>query len=135
IFDNFDLTDCCGIHNLLGTPGAIGGTVIIDTNNTGCDSPAEINTYCEDADMDGVNITDGDCDDDDPTSFPGATEICDGADNSCDGSVDEGFDLDGDGVTSCGGDCDDNDPDNFPGNTEICDGQDNNCDGSVDEGF
>ncbi|MEO1258562.1 MAG: MopE-related protein [Bacteroidota bacterium] len=77
----------------------------------------------------------GDCDDNDPNKFLGNTEICDGQDNDCDGTVDEGFDVDGDGVTTCSGDCDDNDPNNFPGNTEICDGQDNDCDGTVDEGF
>ena len=33
---------------------------------------------------------------------PGATEICDGQDNNCDGNVDEGFpDSDGDGLADC----------------------------------
>jgi len=31
----------------------------------------------------------GDCDDTRATTFPGATEVCDGADNDCDGAVDE----------------------------------------------
>ncbi|MCB2181198.1 MAG: thrombospondin type 3 repeat-containing protein [Desulfobulbaceae bacterium] len=73
--------------------------------------------------------------------FGASAEICDGLDNDCNGTNDNGlnFDLDGDGHTSlasCGGtkdDCDDNDPDNFPGNPETCDNSDNNCDGSVDE--
>jgi hypothetical protein len=30
----------------------------------------------------------GDCDDADPTSHPGATEVCDGRDNDCDGGID-----------------------------------------------
>jgi hypothetical protein len=33
----------------------------------------------------------GDCDDSDDTSYPGATEVCDGHDNDCDGTVDDGI--------------------------------------------
>jgi hypothetical protein len=76
-----------------------------------------------------------DCDDADPNNYPGNAEVCDGQDNNCNTSVDEGFDNDGDSVTSCAGDCDDNDANNYPGNSETCDGQDNDCDGSIDEGF
>lgn len=32
----------------------------------------------------------GDCDDQDASAYPGATEVCDGNDESCDGRVDEG---------------------------------------------
>lgn len=77
----------------------------------------------------------GDCDDNNATVNPDATEICDGVDNNCDGNIDEGFDVDADGYTTCQGDCDDNDASINPGVTEQCDGIDNNCDGNIDEGF
>ena len=44
-----------------------------------------------------------DCNDADPNVHSGATEVCDGVDNNCDGQIDEGLkitfyrDLDGDG--------------------------------------
>jgi len=43
-----------------------------------------------DADGDGWTVEDGDCDDSDPQTYPGATENCaDGEDGDCDGLVDE----------------------------------------------
>lgn len=39
---------------------------------------------CNDVDGDGVTDCDGDCDDDDPLTYPGAPEVCgDGVDNAC----------------------------------------------------
>ena len=64
-----------------------------------------------DGDGDGAFMY-ADCDDDDPSSNPAATESCDGIDNNCDGSIDESTssdvstwyaDADGDGY----GDADD----------------------------
>ncbi len=85
-------------------------------------------------------------------------ETCDGADNDCDGYVDEPDDVDyytqypdhdgdgygaGDPLTDCvlhagyalsAGDCDDTDPTISPGAEEVPDdGIDNDCDGEVDE--
>lgn len=70
-----------------------------------------------------------DCDDNNAALNPGALEVCDGQDNDCDGTVDEGLgnfyaDADGDGLGDPGqpvpcttpgavqnnGDCDDTDP-------------------------
>jgi len=49
---------------------------------------------CEDVDGDGYWRPAGcgtvpDCNDDDPRSYPGAVEVCDGADNDCNGVVDD----------------------------------------------
>ena len=43
-----------------------------------------------DADGDGYCTSNGDSDDGDPNTYPGAPEICDGKDNNGDGKVDEG---------------------------------------------
>jgi len=100
----------------------------------------------------------GDCNDNDNKVYPGASEICDGKDNNCDGAVDEGLDSivlcedkDGDGhgimngathmgcapnlkgFGACDGDCNDNDETVHPGATESCNNKDDNCDGRIDE--
>jgi putative metal-binding protein len=72
------------------------------------------------------------------TTFP-TTEVCDGKDNDCDGSTDEGL-----GTTSCGvGACAVTVQNCVGGvvqvcapaapSPEVCDGIDNNCDGHTDE--
>jgi MYXO-CTERM domain-containing protein len=90
-----------------------------------------------DQDHDGYSPEDGDCDDTDPDTYPGAPEKLDHVDNDCDSLVDEGtsaYDDDGDGYAEDSGDCDDTDPLTYPGAMEWPDGADNDCDGVVDEG-
>ncbi len=91
VTNNAGLSDCCGIHYLLETPGAVGNVIYINNNNTGCDSQAEVVTYCVDADNDGFSMNDGDCDDGNADVNPDIIEICNGIDDNCDGQIDEGF--------------------------------------------
>ncbi len=84
-------------------------------------------------------------------------ETCNGEDDDCDGTVDNGVktrfykDADNDGhgwaedfqeactapvgYVALDDDCDDQNDNIYPTNLEQCDGYDNNCDGEVDEGF
>jgi hypothetical protein len=88
----------------------------------------------EDADGDGVTVDAGDCNDQDPNTYPGAAEICDARDNDCDGAIpDDELDADGDGFIGCLGDCDDTQAGVHPGADELCNGVDDDCDGSLEE--
>ena len=101
----------------------------------------------------------GDCWPMNASMHPGATEICNSADDDCDGLSDEedptlvydvwGRDADGDGygddtdvLLSCDGatgfvatlgDCADDDASINPASLEACDGIDQDCDGAVDD--
>lgn len=115
--------------------------------------PFTTNSACMPGDADGDGFgSEVDCDDTDPSVFPGAVEIpYDGIDQDCTGA--DLTDIDGDGYDggaviavsvsdlnsedssqTASADCDDSNPDIHPGATEISDGIDNNCDGRLTRG-
>ena len=158
----------------------VGGTEVCDGADNDCDGTADNGatdaaSWYIDGDGDGQGdgaatlacdapgaawvLSDTDCDDSDPSTFLGAFDVCDGVDNDCSGTPDDGvdapqdwyLDADGDGfgfgageaILACGApspawvlnptDCDDSDPSTHPAAVEVCGGGDEDCDGSVDE--
>jgi GEVED domain/Putative metal-binding motif/Secretion system C-terminal sorting domain/Fibronectin type III domain len=105
----------------------------------------------------GYVMNDDDCNDGDAATNPNSAEICDGGDNNCNMTIDEGvtttyyfdgdfdgFGLDATAVQACtpsagfvatGGDCLDTDATVNPLGTELCNGLDDECNGVVDNGF
>ena len=130
-------------------------TVYADADGDGYGDAGVAETACGEGDGWVTDATD--CDDERDATHPGADEICDEADNDCDGDIDEDAtdaveyhtDSDGDGYghptsteVACaassglvedGTDCDDADGDRHPDADELCDGEDNDCDGDIDE--
>lgn len=124
-----------------------------DADGFGADASRE--RYCEAPA--GLIPVGGDCDDTNAAVNPAATETCDGADQDCDGAVDDSpidgtayyGDADGDGygggtpTVACtqppdtvvtASDCDDGCAACHPGGTEVCDSADldEDCDGLSD---
>jgi hypothetical protein len=137
---------------------------LTDAADPACSLPA-----CPDADGDGYAVcsvscslpagkTCGDCDDTKASVHPGATETCNGLDDNCNGSIDEGVqstfyrDADSDGfgspsvtVKACSAptgyvldstDCDDTRATVHPNAPELCgNGIDDDCSGTTDVAF
>lgn len=98
--------------------------------------------FCEEGDENGQCVqaasVPGDCDDNEPASWPGAAEIDDDLDNDCDDLIDEDLDTtddDGDGFADVDGDCNDYDATIFPTAVETCNWIDDDCDQQIDEDF
>ena len=144
-----------------------------DCNDLVDDDPSDASIWYADQDGDGFGDPDlvdeaceapenyvdddTDCDDTDELTFPGGDEVCDGADNDCNGEIDDGAtdllvwyaDADEDGygdafdsIETCtppegytldSSDCDDTEYTTNPGADEYCDEVDNDCDGDLDE--
>ncbi|MBL7922723.1 MAG: hypothetical protein JNL88_00850 [Bacteroidia bacterium] len=152
---------------------------------TGCESPRQMvtatvipsTTYYTDADGDsygdpaspvisctgapsGAVADNTDCNDANAAVNPAAADVCNGLDDDCDGTTDEGCsaltfyaDTDNDsygnpssfivqtnpvppaGYVADNTDCNDGNASVNPAATELCNNMDDDCDGSIDEGF
>ncbi len=161
----------CDDDEPAANPGATEVCDGLDNNCVGGVDEGVLVTFYQDGDSDGYGTTDAtveacippsgfadndaDCDDANRDINPSATEVCDEADNDCDGSIDEFVtstyytDADGDGfgdaalpqevctlgpgLVSDDTDCDDSDAAVNPGATEVCNGLDDDCDSTTSE--
>jgi hypothetical protein len=164
-------TDCNDASNTV-YPGATETCNTVDDDCDGTTDEGVQTTFYDDTDNDNygdLNITtlactapsgfvanSTDCDVNNGAVNPGAAEACNGVDDNCDGTTDEGVqstfyaDADNDtfgelsstttacsapaGYVSNSTDCNDANNAVYPGATETCNTVDDDCDGSTDEG-
>jgi hypothetical protein len=150
-----DILDNCPLHANPGQEDRDGdGRGDVCDNCPDLDNPTQrdrdlngVGDHCQDGDGDGFTA-DLDCDDTRADVYPGAAELCNGLDDDCDGSVDEGFQT-GQPCTAGVGSCQRSgfrlcSEDGLgtvcsavPGepSPETCNELDDDCDGAVDEDF
>jgi hypothetical protein len=144
--------DCNGLIDETGAIGA--STWYHDADRDGFGDSDDVVYSCNA--LLGYAEIDGDCDDSNATVNPDGTESCNGLDDDCDGTVDDGFalstyyaDADGDlrgdalsplvacmpppGYVANNRDCDDSDTAIHADMPELCDDKDNDCNGLVDD--
>ena len=147
---------CDGIDN--NCDGAINegfatSAYFLDADGDGFGAGAAINSCFA---PEGYVLTNGDCNDGSSAVNPSASEVCNGVDDNCNGSADEGVqstfyaDSDGDGFGSSAStlacaapsgyvsnntDCNDASASINPAAAEVCNGTDDNCNGTADDGL
>lgn len=154
-----DATDCNDADGLVH-PGAAEECNAVDDDCDGAINESVGPLWYRDADGDGYGSTavsvqacsapagyvstGGDCNDNNPHVNPGGTETCNGVDDNCSGTVDEGnpggtvscstggVGVCAAGVTYCTSGAIQCVPIRGP-SAEVCDGLDNDCDGQTDE--
>ena len=136
---------------------AVDATIyFVDSDGDGYGDPYSPTASC--SQLTGYVTNNQDCNDNEGSIYPYATEYCNEVDDNCNTLIDEVAvdqtlfyqDADGDGYggiifelaceastgfVSLDGDCDDNNPNVSPSETEACNEVDDDCNGDIDDGI